>query len=202
MCVGEIFRQFSTTDRDHVFQDCQPSHLKHCRMANTGAPRRSAMAIRSDESFKRVPNIEQGRVSWKAPEKDAAAAIKRAVPAWSGTAWIQRSWNTFTNGASQNFCFAAKGGWTTSVLYLSFRSSTTSTKSGLFLPPLCRQRTGSRCYTNWCDGFYRRKKCRQSHLRGTANTNTSVPVRYWKQSLTLRIFEQWNVKNRSKSCII
>ena len=48
---------------------------------HTGAPSRSATAIRSDESSKRVPNEGQGRVWRKAPERGAAAAIKRAFPA-------------------------------------------------------------------------------------------------------------------------
>ena len=49
---------------------------------HTGAPSRSATAVRSDELSKRVPNEEQkGRSCRNAPEKKvAAAAIKRTYP--------------------------------------------------------------------------------------------------------------------------
>ena len=66
--------------------------------AQTGAPRRKATDIRSDESSSRVPSDEQGRACRNAPEWGAAAAIRRALLAWSGAAD-----NTFFSWIHQRF---------------------------------------------------------------------------------------------------
>ena len=96
-------------------------------------------------------------------------------PAWSGAAWIQRSWITFTNGESQDFCFAAKGGWKTSVLYFSFPSSTASMKSGLFLPPMCRKRTGSRLLHQLMRSFYTKERNMQACRATWQALQTPIP---------------------------
>jgi len=57
------------------------SHTQTCD-AHTGAPSRNATAIRRDELSNRVPIAEQGRAWRKTPEWGAAAAIRRALPAW------------------------------------------------------------------------------------------------------------------------
>ena len=92
----------------HIFQDFWPQTIWRTQWR----AKMKCNQSRSELSDERVPNEEQGRACKNALEKGAAAAIKRAFPAW-----IQRS-RIINGNESQDFYVAAKGGWTTSILYL------------------------------------------------------------------------------------
>ena len=114
----------------HIFQDFTPQTQSYGE--HTGVPRRNAIAIQSDEASKRVPNEEQGRACKNAPKEGATAAIKMGFPAW-----IQRSRITFTNGESQNFRFATKGGWTTTIMYRRKKHAGRATWPKILHPYFC-----------------------------------------------------------------
>jgi hypothetical protein len=191
MCVGEIFRRFSTTEAI----SSKTSDLKHSRMANTMACQDEVQS-RSELSDEHVPNEEQGRACKNAPEKGAAAALKRAFPAW-----IQPS--RIINGESQDFYFAAKGGWSAHTSRLNSTIPDHQWRVPGFL--FC-----SEGWVNYYDSVPKKETCRQSHLTKDTTSHpylctwqalqTPIPPFDTRSKAWHRIFEQWNVKNRSKSC--
>jgi len=130
-----------------------------------GAPRREATAIRRDELSNRVPRAKQQRAWRKAPKWRAAAAIKRALPGWSGAAdntfasWI------FAIDWFQPICAVKYGGWTGSESTRLHHSSTTALNNGSLVSATCCRRSGSEMSCNW------RQEGWQSNLCGLANSD-------------------------------
>jgi len=94
-------------------------------------------------------NVLRGIVkscAWrKVPEWGAAAAIRRALPSWSGAAdKIFTSW-TLTSGTSQTFCAVANGGWTEAAFVQDCHSDTAAVKDS----SLVRGTPCSCCGRSW-----------------------------------------------------
>jgi len=66
--------------------DGLPADRLHVCETQTGAPRRSAMAMRRDVSSSLVPTEEHGTAWRKSPAWSDAAARRRASPTWVGAA--------------------------------------------------------------------------------------------------------------------
>ena len=126
MCVGEIFRRFSTTEAI----SSKTSDLKHSRMANTMACQDEVQS-RSELSDERVPNEEQGRACKNAPEKGAAAAIKRASSLEFN--------DPGSSMVSPRICILQRRarGWTTSILYRRKKHAGRATWPKIPHPYLC-----------------------------------------------------------------
>ena len=93
----EVIRRPIFDNWGNNFQDCQPSHHKHSRVANTLA-HQDKVQLRFEVMNR--PNacpMKNKDEHVEMPQRKVQQPQLNGLPAWSGAAWIQRSWNTFTN---------------------------------------------------------------------------------------------------------
>ena len=81
-------------------------------LAQTGAPRRRATAMRMDRSSSRVPQAVIGTTCKNVPAFGADTAVRRATAAWSGAVISSDDEAAATSGESQDFLSASQRGAT------------------------------------------------------------------------------------------